>query len=59
MELINWVKDNWGEILQALGALYAALLIIVKLTPTPKDDALLSKIQGIVLGVVGFFGVKK
>lgn len=59
MELVQWVKDNYAAILQALGALYTVLLIVVKLTPTPKDDELLSKVQGIILKVVGLFGIKK
>jgi len=59
MELVQWVKDNYSAILQALGALYTVLLIVVKLTPTPKDDELLSKVQGLILKVVGLFGIKK
>lgn len=59
MEIVNWIKDNWGDVLKVLGALYAALLIIVKLTPTPKDDELLAKVQGLILKVAGLFGVKK
>jgi hypothetical protein len=59
MSVVNFVKDNSGDILKALGALYTALLIIVKLTPTPKDDELLSKATGFILKIAGFFGVKK
>ncbi len=58
-EVVGWIVANWGDILKALGALYAALLIVVKLTPTPKDDQALSKISGFILKIVGFFGIKK
>ena len=59
MAIVNFVKDHGKEILEALGALYAFLLIVVKITPTKKDDELLGKIAGFVHSVAGFFGVKK
>jgi len=58
-DVVAWIVANWDEILKALGALYAALLIIVKLTKTPKDDEALSKVSGFVLKIAAFFGIKK
>jgi len=41
---MNWIHSNAKEILAAIGAVVTAVSLIVKLTPTPKDDALLAKI---------------
>ncbi|MCQ2411189.1 MAG: hypothetical protein MJ053_07020 [Elusimicrobiaceae bacterium] len=41
---MNWIHTNAKEILAAIGAVVTAASLIVKLTPTPKDDALLAKI---------------
>lgn len=59
MGLVNFVKDHSVELFAAVGALYLFLLIVVKLTPTPKDDEILGNVAGFVLKVSGFFGVKK
>lgn len=59
MGVVNFVKDHSVELFAAVGALYSFLLIVVKLTPTPKDDEMLSNIASFVLKVSGFFGVKK
>lgn len=58
-ELISWIMANKIDLLAILGGLYGVLLIVVRLTPTPKDDALLSKISWLILKITGFFGVKK
>ena len=43
-DLINWISNNWQNIVAVLGAIVIAARLIVKLTPTPKDDAFLAKI---------------
>lgn len=45
---IAWVQANWTNILAVWGAVVGLATIVVKLTPTPKDDAILSKIVGFV-----------
>lgn len=42
---MEWIQQHAVEILAVLGALYAAARGIVALTPTPKDDEVLTKIQ--------------
>lgn len=42
--MINWIQANWKEILAIIGGVVTVASIIVKLTPTPKDDAVLAKI---------------
>ena len=44
MEIISWFGANWGNIIQIYLYLIAAASIIVKLTPTLKDDTVLKKI---------------
>ena len=40
----NWVTEHWTELMAAVGAAIILARIIVKLTPTPKDDSALEKI---------------
>jgi hypothetical protein len=48
---MDWITAHWKDIAAGIGALYALALVIVKLTPTPNDDAALAKV-GIVLKVL-------
>ena len=41
---MNWIHANAKEILAIIGAVVTVASLIVKLTPTPKDDAVLAKI---------------
>ena len=38
MEIITWLKMNWDSILAIIGGVVSVATIIVKLTPTQKDD---------------------
>ena len=49
MEIIKFVQVNWKDIATAIAALVGAASIIVKLTPTLKDD-------NILLPIVKFLG---
>lgn len=49
MNIINWIAANWAQIAQAIAAIIGAASIIVKLTPTLKDDTFL-------LAVIKFIG---
>lgn len=44
MEYVNWVIQNWDSVASVALQIIGAASIIVKLTPTPKDDAVLAKI---------------
>lgn len=44
MNIITWITSHWVEIGAAAGGIVTAARLIVKLTPTPKDDSLLDKI---------------
>ena len=36
--IIGWLKANWDSVLAIVGGVVSVATIIVKLTPTPKDD---------------------
>lgn len=36
--IIGWLKANWESVLAIIGGFVSVATIIVKLTPTPKDD---------------------
>ena len=44
MEIINWVTTNYTTIIQLYLAAIGVASIIVKLTPTLKDDTILKSI---------------
>ena len=44
MEIITWLKTNWESILSIIGGVVSVATIIVKLTPTQKDDNVLATI---------------
>lgn len=43
-EIFNWIEIHWDDILAIIGGIVSLASIIVKLTPSQKDDAILSKI---------------
>lgn len=49
MELIKWVTQNWVDVAQIVAMVIGVASVIVKLTPTLKDDAIL-------LPIVKFLG---
>ncbi len=49
MEIINWIVGHIGELIQLYLAIIGIASIIVKLTPTLKDDNILK-------GIIRFMG---
>ncbi|MBR0541143.1 MAG: hypothetical protein IJK26_02940 [Clostridia bacterium] len=43
-DLIIWCKANWESVLAIIGGIVSVATIIVKLTPTQKDDNILATI---------------
>ena len=39
-----WFTEHWMEIIAAIGAAVMLARIVVKITPTPKDDTALEKV---------------
>lgn len=45
---MTWIMENWESVLLAVTSVIAAASAIAALTPTPKDDAILAKIRGLI-----------
>lgn len=64
-QLVNWCTQHWQDVLAIIGGVVSVATIIVKLTPTQKDDAVLGKIIAVLsaLSLVNtdgsFVGAKK
>ena len=50
---MEWIQNNGKDILAIIGGVVTVSSIIVKLTPTQKDDNVLAKI----IKVLSFFGL--
>lgn len=48
MSIITYISSHWVEIGAAIGLIMGGARIIVKLTPTPKDDTILEKVIGLL-----------
>lgn len=47
-QIITWCSENWQGVLAVIGGAVTLATAVVKLTPTPKDDAVLAKIIGVL-----------
>ena len=52
--MIDFIRDNYVELGAAASAFIAFATVVVKLTPTPKDDAILAKL----VKVLDFFSLR-
>ena len=43
--VVTFVTENYGAILAAFAAVLAGAMAVAKLTPTPKDDAFIARVQ--------------
>ena len=41
---MDWILTHWEDIVAVIGGVVTTASIIVKLTPTPKDDAVLANV---------------
>lgn len=51
---MEWITQHWKDILAIIGGVVTVASLIVKLTPTQKDDTALGKIIKI-LAALGLF----
>lgn len=51
---MEWIVQHWKDILAVIGGVVTVCSIIVKLTPTQKDDTALAKVIKI-LAALGLF----
>jgi len=54
---MEWFEAHITEVFAAVGAVYAAARLIVALTPTPKDDAVVGKIGAVVRLIAATMGL--
>ena len=50
---MNWITENWTDILAWIGGIVSSASIIVKLTPTTKDDGIVS----FIIKILDYFSV--
>lgn len=51
MNIINWVQQNWTELVAAVGGIVILARVVVRLTPTPADDSALEKVLNFLKAV--------
>lgn len=44
MSVVKWFQENWTSIIAVITSIIGTASVIVKLTPTLKDDTVLQKI---------------
>lgn len=58
MSVWAWVAANADTLLQVWASIYAAAALIVNLTPTPKDNAVLAAVYRVVEFAAGIVTTK-
>jgi len=53
LDVMTFFSANSGEIFNGLAALHAAAVIIVNMTPTPKDDAIVARLYRVIEVLAG------
>lgn len=48
---MTWIMENWGTLVSIVGGLIAVASMIVGLTPTPKDDAVLKTVRDFLIRI--------
>ena len=46
--MLNYITENWFELLEIAGLVIAAAAAIAAMTPTPKDDGVVKVLRKIV-----------
>lgn len=58
MNAIQWISQHWSDLSAVIGAAYVLARLIVKLTPTKKDDQALQWFHVHALAWAAMFGLK-
>lgn len=58
MPIFQWVIDNQGSLAALFSAFHIIAVVVVNLTPTPKDDIWLGKFYKVVEAAAGIITVK-
>jgi hypothetical protein len=57
--MIQYITENGADIITILVAVMAALKVIVRLTPTLKDDDIFGKVDKVLEFIIPNYGKKK
>lgn len=57
--MIQYITENGADIITILVAVMAALKVIVRLTPTLKDDNIFGKVDKVLEFIIPNYGKKK
>lgn len=57
--MIQYITENASDIIAVIVAIMAALKVIVRLTPTIKDDEIFGKIDKVLEFIIPNYGSKK
>lgn len=55
MGFFAWLLENHTDVFAALMTLHAAAVVIVNLTPTPKDNEVVAKVYKVIEMAAGIF----
>jgi hypothetical protein len=55
---MQYIAQNWETIVALIVAIHGVALLVVNLTPTPKDDEILAKGYRVLELVAGLFSAK-
>ncbi len=45
---MEWIQENWVNITAVIGGVVTVASLIVKMTPSESDDAVLSRVIGVL-----------
>jgi hypothetical protein len=54
---MEWIMANYQNIFAIIGAAYTLALLVVKITPTPKDNEALEKVSVVLKAIAKVFGL--
>ena len=57
MELLKWVQSNYENVLLVIAGLVGVAEVVVRITPTQKDDSAVERIGGVLRKVMDFLKV--
>jgi len=57
MNYLYWMKDNYAELLSSLAVLVMGLEMLVRLTPTKKDDGFMKRVSDKLAWLMGILKV--
>jgi hypothetical protein len=58
MNIVTYLVNHATDIVAIVGGFHILAVAVVKLTPTPKDDAILAKVLPVIEKFASFLSVK-